>query len=398
MAQRLVSFGTDGTVFNRGTPRHPAKLPVPATPAALPLLVMEGIRKEGRRGEGQALAWFDLQVMRGEMVTLLGPAGAGKSVALDLVAGFLEPDGGRLLIKGEKQAGVPTWRRDIGLVSGAPDLFPEMTVLGNAAFALEARGMARAEREERAGAMLERLGVPPSLAAERPGGLPLPIAMRVALARALVHEPALLLLDDPLGALAGEEREALAADLARLHRALGLTVLHATRDAALALSLSDRVAVLEGGTLRQAGTPRDLYERPADPLVAALTGLCNRLGGRVVSMEDGLCRVRLDCGPTVDGLPVTGPEGSPRPGGRCLLVIRPEAVAVAPLSAEEMGEDALPARLVENRFAGGHLRLRLEIGEGGELLAHRPPDLALPAVGEDAALAWALAAARVYPA
>ncbi|WP_458093948.1 ABC transporter ATP-binding protein [Roseomonas sp. WA12] len=396
MARQLVSFGTEGTVFGGDTAPRPVQ---PAQPQAEPpVLVMDGLRKSGRAEGTQALIWLDLKQAKGEFVTLLGPASAGKSVAIDLVAGFLQPDAGRLLIKGERMTQQAPWRRDIGLVSGAPDLFPDMTVLGNAAFPLEARGIARAEREERATAMLERWGVPPALGAARPSGLSLAHQMRVAFARALVHAPALLLLDDPLHALEGEERELLAADLRRHRAELGLTVLHATRDVSLAFDLSDRVAVLEGGRMRQLGTPQALYNAPADPVVAGLTGPCNRLAGAVVSIEDGACVVRLDCGLEAMGMPVTGPEGSPMPGGRCVLVIRPELVAVAPLSAEEMGEDAVPARLLEQRFAGDHLRLRLAVGEGAELVAHRPPGLALPALGGEASIAWDLSAARVHRA
>jgi ABC-type Fe3+/spermidine/putrescine transport system ATPase subunit len=399
MLRQLVSFGTEGTVFaGIATPR-PTPAAMPTRPAgAPPLLVMEGVRKSGHGDGPQALAWMELEVARGDFLSLLGPAGAGKSVAIDLVAGFLQPDAGRLLLSGEKLERLPPHRRDIGLVSSTPDLFPDLTVLGNVTLPLEARGVARAEREDRASAMLDRWGVPPSLGGSRPSALPLARQMRVAFARALVHAPALLLLDDPLRALDGEDRTALAADLHRLHGELALTVLHATRDPALALTLSDRVAVLEGGRLRQTGAPRDLYEAPADPLVAALTGPCNRLAGTVVSIEEDTCHVRLDCGLEALGMPVTGPEGSPLPGRRCTLVIRPEQVAVAPLSATEMGEDAVPARLLEAAFAGDHVRLRLSIGQGGELVAHRLPGLPMPAIGGEASVAWNLSAARIHSA
>ena len=395
MARQLVSFGTEGTVFGREGAARSA--PQPAMPAAMAvaLVAFEGIRKSGQ-GATPALSWLELGVGRGEVATLLGPAGAGKSVAIDIAAGFIQPDAGQVLMKGERVARLPPWRRDIGLVSTQPDLFPDMTVLGNVTFPLEARGTARAEGEERALAMLARWGIPASLGAARPAALPPGQQLRVALARALVHAPSLLLLDDPLRALEAEDRDTLAADLLRLRAELGLTVLHATRDAALALALSDRVAVLEAGRMRQWGTPRDLYDSPADPVVAALTGPCNRLSGTVVSIEDGACHVRLDCGLGAVGLPVIGAEGSPQAGGRCTLLIRPERVAVAPLSPAELGGDAVPARLLEARFAGDHLRLRLLIGQGGELLVHRPIGLPLPEAGGEASIAWDLSAARVH--
>jgi ABC-type Fe3+/spermidine/putrescine transport system ATPase subunit len=399
MVRQLVSFGTEGTGFAGDATPRPTPAAMPTRPAgAPPLLVMEGVRKSGRGDGPQALAWMELELARGEFLTLLGPAGAGKSAAIDLVAGFAQPDAGRLLMAGEKLERLPPHRRDIGLVSSTPDLFPDMSVLGNVTLPLEARGIAREEREERAAAMLKRWGIPPSLGGSRPSALPLARQIRVAFARALVHAPALLLLDDPLRALEGEDRAALAADLHRLHGELALTVLHATRDPALALSLSDRVAVMEGGRLRQAGTPRDLYETAADPLVAALTGPCNRLPGVVVSLDEEACHIRLDCGVEALGTPVLGPEGSPAPGRRCTLVIRPEQVAVAPLSATEMGGDAVPARLLEAAFAGDHVRLRLSIGPGGELVAHRPGGLPMPAIGGEASVAWNLSAARIHSA
>ncbi|MFH5925450.1 ABC transporter ATP-binding protein [Roseomonas xinghualingensis] len=397
MARKLVTFGTEGTVFAADAAPRPTPAAMPRKPAGgPPVLVMEGLRKAGRKDGPHLLSWMELEVARGEMLSLLGPAGAGKSTAIDLVAGFLQPDAGRLLMGGEKLERLPPHRRDIGLVSSLPDLFPDLTLLGNVTLPLEARGVARAEREERAAAMLERWGVPASLGHEKPGTLPLARQSRVAFARALVHNPALLLLDDPLRGLDGEERAALAADLHRLRRELGLTILHATRDPSLALTLSDRVAVLDGGRMRQIGTPRDLYETPADPVVAALTGPCNRLPGTVLTIMDGTCRIRLDCGVEVLGLPVTGPEGSPMAGGRGLLVIRPEQLAVAPLSAVEMGAEVVPARLLEASFAGDHTRLRLSIGAGGELIAHRPVGLPLPEIGGDASVAWNLSAARIH--
>ena len=391
MARRLLSFGTEGTVFS-GEAARPA--PLPATPAvmAMPVLFLQGVR-----GAAPSTAGTDLAVQRGEIVTLLGPAGAGGGTLIEIVAGFVPATSGAVMMKGEPITRLPTWQRDIGFASAVPDLFPEMTVLANAAFPLEARGVARPEREERASAMLGRWDVPATLFPALPAALPPGMRLRVALARALAHDPALLLLDDPLAAVDGEERAALAHDLLRLRDELGLTVLHATGDSALALSLSDRVAVMEGGRVRQAGTPRELYESPVDPGVAALTGPCNRLPGRVLSLEDGASIVRLDCGLQAVGIPVRG-AAAPTAGGRCTLVIRPERVAVAPVPPEEMGGDAVAARLLEARFAGDHLLLRLRIGEGGELICHRPLGMPLPEPGEEASIAWDLAAARVYAA
>ncbi|WP_376099079.1 TOBE domain-containing protein [Roseomonas sp. CCTCC AB2023176] len=200
-----------------------------------------------------------------------------------------------------------------------------------------------------------------------------------------------MLLDDPLGGL--PDAAARAPALRRALRELGLTVLHATRDPAVAFALSDRVAVMEAGRVRQVGTPRALYDAPADAVVAALSGEANLLPGTVSSRDDDSCVLRLDGGLEAIGQPV----GDLAPGARAILLIRPEDVAVAALSAEEMGEDAVPAVLLDAAFAGAEARLRLRLEDGTEILARRPAHLPLPQPGGEAAVAWDAGTARVLP-
>jgi ABC-type Fe3+/spermidine/putrescine transport system ATPase subunit len=226
----------------------------------------------------------------------------------------------------------------------------------------------------------------------RPAALSDEDALAVALARATIHGPGAVLLDDPLAGL--PDAAGRAASLRRTLRAIGATVLHATRDPAVAFALSDRVAVMGMGRVRQVGTPRTLYDAPADASVAALSGDANLLPGTVASRDEESCVLRLDGGLEAVGRPV----GELAEGARAILLIRPEDVAVAALSAEEMGEDAVPAVLLEATFAGAEARLRLRLENGTELLARRAAHLPLPEPGATAAVAWDAATARVLPA
>jgi putative spermidine/putrescine transport system ATP-binding protein len=169
-----------------------------------------------------------------------------------------------------------------------------------------------------------------------------------------------------------------------LFRRIGTTVLLATRDGDEAMLLADRIVVLEAGTLAQEGTPQSLYEEPANAFVASLVGENNRLPGTIEGMAEGECRVRLDCGPVVEAR--AADAGGP--GSRCIVAVRPERVAVAAMAADDMGEGALPAALRDVVFLGDHVRLLLEIGRGGMLVAKRPAGSRMPRPGGPAAVAW----------
>ncbi|MDB5372113.1 MAG: putative spermidine/putrescine transport system ATP-binding protein, partial [Belnapia sp.] len=221
-----------------------------------------------------------------------------------------------------------------------------------------------------------------------------PLRIRVALARALAPEQPLLLLDDPLAGLDPPLRRALGFEWRGLFRRLGLTVLLATRDGEEAMAMADHVAVLEAGGIAQLDTPRRLYEEPATAFVASLAGENNRLPGTVEWREETECGVRLACGPLVEAR-VADVGG---PGSRCIVTIRPEKVAVAALPAEEMGEGALPAALRDTIFLGDHVRLLLELGDGGMLVARRPPGSRMPVPGGPASVAWDPYAAFAYRA
>jgi len=348
-------------------------------------------------GAMDAVRDLTLDVARGEFLTLLGPSGSGKTTTLMMLAGFEQPDGGEILLDGQPITRLPAHRRNIGVVFQSYALFPHMTVAQNVAFPLEVRGVSRAgqrERVDRALDMVRLAGLADRLPAQLSGGQ----QQRVALARALVFEPRLVLMDEPLGALDRALREEMQAEIRHLHAALGVTMLYVTHDQAEALRLSDRIAVMAGGMLRQVGTPQDLYERPQDAFVAGFLGESNFLPGLVMEIEDDTALVRLECGVVVEAL-----AGAMQKGERCIVAVRPERIAVAAVAAEDMGDGALPATLLESAYLGDHVRLLLRVGVPGfpmaEVAVKRPAGVPMSGLepGLPAALAWQPHHARAFP-
>jgi putative spermidine/putrescine transport system ATP-binding protein len=357
-----------------------------------PLLRFERVSKRypaPARGAAQpaALAALDLDVARGELLTLLGPSGSGKTTTLMLLAGFETPDSGRILLEGRDIARLPAHRRGIGVVFQSYALFPHMTVAENVAFPLEARKVPRGERAARVARALEMVRLP-EYGDRRPAQLSGGQQQRVALARAMVFEPPIVLLDEPLGALDKALREEMQHEIRTLHQRLGLTMLYVTHDQSEALTLSDRIAVLAGGELRQVAAPRDLYDEPADAFVAGFVGENNRLPARVLATDGGIARLALDGGgemPARLGEPLA-------PGTACVLMVRPERVRLD-------AAGGLPAQLTEALFQGDHVRLRLALGGGAEVIAKRPVGEArLPEPGTMVSLGWEAADARAFRA
>jgi putative spermidine/putrescine transport system ATP-binding protein len=359
---------------------------------AEPLVRFEGVRKIYGTDGPAAVQELNLDIARGELLTLLGPSGSGKTTTLMMLAGFEAPTAGRILLEGRNIAPMPPHRRGIGVVFQSYALFPHMSVAENVAFPLSIRGIPRAERDARVARALAMVRLE-GFADRRPAQLSGGQQQRVALARALVFEPPIVLLDEPLGALDKALREEMQLEIRHLHQRLGVTMMYVTHDQAEALTLSDRIAVFEGGRVRQVADPRRLYEEPADAFVAGFVGENNLLPGRILGRDGGTCRVRLACGPIVEARAVD----CGGPGEACLVAIRPERIAVAAVPAAELGEGALPATLREAIFLGDHVRLRLSLGEGGEILAKRPAGMgALPEPGGPAAIAWAEGAALAF--
>src|SRR5487761_1764139 len=237
-----------------------------------------GVAKEfsARHGDVAAVRGVDLQIRRGEFFSLLGPSGCGKTTTLRMIAGFEEPTRGRVLLYGKDVTGVPPYRRDVNMVFQSYALFPHMTVHENIAFGLRRKGVGRPEAARRVGEMLELVelsGKDHSRPRELSGGQ----QQRVALARALVNHPRALLLDEPLGALDLKLRQAMQIELKRIQRDVGITFVYVTHDQNEALTMSDRVAVMNDGLVEQVGGPREIYEQPATRFVAGFIGTPNEL-------------------------------------------------------------------------------------------------------------------------
>jgi len=275
------------------------------------MIELESIRK--RFGEVDAVRSVSLTVAEGELVSLLGPSGCGKTTTLRIIAGFETPTSGRLRIAGRDMTNVPVERRGLSMVFQNYALFPHLTVFENVAFGLRLRKLPRAEIIEKVKQALAQVGL-----AELGDRLPRRLSggqqQRVSLARALVVNPSVLLLDEPLSNLDLKLREQLRDEIRRLQRSLGITAVYVTHDQGEAMAMSDRVAVMRAGRIEQIGTPRSIYEQPATAFVASFIGQCNLLGGR----------------PTADGTGFQTASGSLfRLAERCpaaavQLAIRPE--------------------------------------------------------------------------
>jgi ABC-type Fe3+/spermidine/putrescine transport system ATPase subunit len=284
----------------------------------------------------------DLDVGKGEVMTLLGPSGCGKTTLLRTVAGLVVPDAGSVSIGGRDVTLAPANRRQVGMVFQHYALFPHMTVFGNVAYGLRVRRVARAEVERRVRAALAVVELD-ALAGRWPGQLSGGQQQRVALARVLVLEPEVLLLDEPFGALDAKLRQAMQVDLKKLVRRLGITTVFVTHDQDEALALSDRMAVMQGGLIAQVGTPLAIYDRPASAYVADFVGRSNLIEGLAAGG-------RVELGPGV-ALP-TGHSG------RVTVVVRPEHLAVSARS----GGPGWPGSVAFVKHAGATIEYEVDVG------------------------------------
>jgi len=305
-------------------------------------------------GRTVAVNHVSLEVGEGEFVTLLGPSGSGKTTTLMLVAGFEQPTGGEILMRGESVVGRPPEKRDIGMVFQTYALFPHMTVFDNVAFPLKARrvaGPATAKQVEEALAAVRMSGLGGRYPRQLSGGQ----EQRIALARALVYRPSLLLMDEPLGALDKKLREEMQGEIKMLQRELGITTIYVTHDQQEALALSDRIAIMNGGDVIQVDSPLALYERPATEFVAGFVGDVNLVEGVAAETGGNLARIQLVDGPEV----VTLDEPSLSPGKRVRLTIRPERLEIWTTAAA--GLNAWPGRIREAVFNGELVRYGVEV-------------------------------------
>ena len=264
---------------------------------------------------------LDLAISKGEFLTMLGPSGSGKTTCLMMLAGFETATHGEITLDGKPINQVPPHKRGIGMVFQNYALFPHMTVGENLSFPLEVRGMSRETREAKVKRALGMVQMGDFIN-RRPAQLSGGQQQRIALARALVFDPALVLMDEPLGALDKQLREHMQFEIKHLHENLGITVVYVTHDQGEALTMSDRVAVFNDGRIQQLASPQDLYERPENSFVAQFIGENNKLRGRIEAIAGGGCMVRLATGELIDATPVNVTEV----GAETVVSIRPERV------------------------------------------------------------------------
>lgn len=353
------------------------------------LLELCGVRKTYAGGV-EAVAGIDLEIRDGEFVSLLGPSGSGKTTTLRMIAGFEQPNGGEIVLDGQRLDLLPPNRRPVNTVFQDYALFPHLSVRDNVGFGLRATSRPRHEVAERANEGLALVDLT-SLADRRPNQLSGGQRQRVALARALVMRPRVLLLDEPLGALDLKLRRRMQLVLMDLCRGLGTTFVYVTHDQDEALTMSDRVAVMADGHIEQFASPRSLYDEPATAFVAGFVGESNMIAGRLGRRDGAHTFVEL-AGRLLQGIG-SGLSGVGS-GSPVTLAIRPEAVRVELTDRD----GAIPARVIRSVFVAGEARVFARL-TGGEQLQVRlgPAEAAHLAEEQEIWLTWHPDAGRVFP-
>ena len=310
-----------------------------------------------------AVADLSLQLAKGEFLSLLGPSGSGKTTTLMMIAGLLQPTAGEILVEGRPITPLPPYKRNIGVVFQNYALFPHMTVAKNVAFPLTMRGAGRDEIAARVSKVLKLVGLP-----DHGGRYPRQLSggqqQRVALARAMVFEPPILLMDEPLGALDKKLREHMQLEIKRLHRELGMSIIYVTHDQEEALVMSDRIAVFNLGRLEQAGTPTQLYERPATRFVAEFIGESNIFPGVAGATADGFGILETA------GVRLRAVVAQPlATGARVVVSIRPERIALQAGDPPAGTENAIGGRVTEIVYLGRSRKYVIRTGAGHEIVS-----------------------------
>ena len=352
-----------------------------------PMIELKGLSK--RYGEALAADSVTLEIGGGEFFSLLGPSGCGKTTTLRMIAGFEEPSAGQVILDGEDVTWVSPRRRKVNMVFQDYALFPHMSVSENVAFGLKLSRVAKPELRRRVGAILAAVrleGYEKRLPAQLSGGQ----RQRVALARALVNEPAALLLDEPLGALDLKLRKEMQLELKAIQQRTGTTFVYVTHDQEEALTMSDRIAVMNGGRVEQVDSARAVYDRPATGFVADFIGTSNLLTLRVDRRQGGVVAMELG-----EGMAICAPD----PGdGRAELpiTVRPEKVTLGAEPAA--GRTCVRGHIVQNVFLGSVTQLIVELQTGETLTVHELNDDETAArlePGREVTLGWELA--HSYP-
>ncbi len=334
-------------------------------------------------GETLVVKDLNLDIERGEFLTMLGPSGSGKTTCLLMLAGFEAITHGDILLAGESLKNVPPYKRGIGMVFQNYALFPHMTVDENLAFPLEARKVPKEEVKAKIARALDMVQLS-AFGKRRPGQLSGGQQQRVAVARALVYEPKLVLMDEPLGALDKQLREQMQFELKHIHESIGVTIVYVTHDQGEALTMSDRIAVFNEGVIQQLAKPEALYEAPENAFVAQFIGENNRLFGKVLEVNSSEAKVEVDGGGVVDALAVNI-NGV---GTRTTLSLRPESVRINP--PEGTCPNRFEAKVEERIYLGDHIRVRVNVCQHDDFIIKVPRTADAPSleVGQTCSIGW----------
>lgn len=327
---------------------------------------------------------LNLNIGKGEFLTMLGPSGSGKTTCLMMLAGFETATSGEITLDGRPINSVPPHKRGIGMVFQNYALFPHMTVGENLSFPLEVRGMGKSDREAKVKRALDMVEMG-AFSGRRPAQLSGGQQQRIALARALVFEPELVLMDEPLGALDKNLRESMQFEIKHIHENLNVTVVYVTHDQTEALTMSDRVAVFDDGRIQQLDPPDILYEKPENAFVAAFIGENNTLRGKVSGIDGDTCRVRLADGSDVKALRVNV-EGE---GADTTLSLRPERVMIGEDAADM--DNRFEGEVKELIYLGDHIRVRMHVSGNDDFIVKVPNKTGGRSmrVGEKTPVGWA---------
>ncbi|MGE0749731.1 MAG: ABC transporter ATP-binding protein [Variibacter sp.] len=330
-------------------------------------------------------------VAPGEFLTILGPSGSGKTTTMMMIAGFTYPTRGEISVDGRSVAKLPPQRRGLGMVFQNYAIFPHLTIFENVAFPLRARNVPQAEISRLVDEMLNLVHLP-GYGARMPQQLSGGQQQRVALARALIFRPRVLLMDEPLGALDRKLRDHMQTEIRRIHRTLNVTIIYVTHDQDEALTMSDRVAIMNQGRIEQIGTPADLYETPATRFVADFLGEQNFIEGIAVGSSQGEVRVR-----TADGWDFVGIAASRiEQGARVVAAVRPERLAIG--APEGSAHNRCNGSVRELIYAGDVTRCRVGLREVELTIKTQNRQTTLvPGRGEPVSLSWATRDMRVFP-
>ncbi len=335
-------------------------------------------------GETLVVKDLNLSIGRGEFLTMLGPSGSGKTTCLMMLAGFETATHGEIRLGGREINNIPPHKRGIGMVFQNYALFPHMTVAENLSFPLEVRNIGKSDREEKVKTALSMVQMA-EFGGRRPAQLSGGQQQRIALARALVFEPELVLMDEPLGALDKQLRERMQFEITNLAHELGITTVYVTHDQTEALTMSDRVAVFDDGRIQQLAPPDQLYEKPENSFVAQFIGENNTLLGNIEQINGTACTVRLDGGEIIDAVPVNVEES----GQRTRVSIRPERVEY---NKDRLtpGAHTIKAEVLEFIYMGDIYRTRLKVAGNEDFIikTRNAPDQRRLKPGEEIEIGW----------